>query len=186
MPPYWAGCNPVSRPLRMWIMRKTIKIIHSLASCGLIGGLAAYMIVLAWSPQASPAQYADVRQTIAAISNYALAPSLGVALFTGLVAMMVQRGFQEMRWVWLKAVLGFAMFEATLAVIQAKANYGYETARKVAEGAETAEALAAALSSEWTSLYAIMALSLAQVILGVSRPPLYRRQVRAQAPQTVE
>ena len=139
-----------------------------------------------WSPQASPAQYADVRQTIAAISNYALAPSLGVALFTGLVAMMVQRGFQEMRWVWLKAVLGFAMFEATLAVIQAKANYGYETARKVAEGAETAEALAAALSSEWTSLYAIMALSLAQVILGVSRPPLYRRQVRAQAPQTVE
>jgi len=176
-------------------MRKTIKIIHSLASCGLIGGLAAYMIVLAWSPQASPAQYADVRQTIAAISNYILVPSLGVALVTGLVAMMVQRAFQEMRWVWLKAVLGLAMFEATLAVIQGKANYGYETARKVAEGVETREALSAALTSEWTSLYAIMALSLAQVILGVWRPPLYKRksaprvtqpqEAQAQAPTSV-
>jgi hypothetical protein len=35
-------------------MRKTIKILHSLASCGLIGGLAAYMIVLLWAPQATP------------------------------------------------------------------------------------------------------------------------------------
>jgi hypothetical protein len=83
--------------------------------------------------------------------------------------------------VWLKALLGLAMFEATLAVIQGKANYGYETARKVAEGTETAEALAAALASEWTALYAIMALSLAQVILGVWRPPLYKRKNTARA-----
>jgi hypothetical protein len=157
-------------------MRKAVKILHSLASCGLIGGLAAYMVVLVWSPQATPSQYADMRQAIAAISNYILVPSLGVALVTGLVAMMVQRAFQEMRWVWVKALLGFAMFEATLAVIQGKANEGLSLAQKVATGAETAEALKVALSSEWTSLYAIMALSLAQVILGVWRPALYRRK----------
>ncbi|MFN3891784.1 MAG: DUF2269 family protein [Beijerinckiaceae bacterium] len=156
-------------------MRKTIKIFHSLASCGLVGGLAAYMIVLLWAPQATAAQVADMRATIAALSNYILVPSLGVALVTGLVAMMVQRAFQGMRWVWVKAVLGLAMFEATLAVIQGKANFGLETARKVAEGTETVEALEAALSSEWTALSAIMALSLAQVILGVWRPALKKR-----------
>lgn len=162
-------------------MRKTVKILHSLASCGLIGGLAAYMIVLVWAPQGTPAQYADMREVIAALSNYVLVPSLAVALVTGLVAMMVQRAFQGMRWVWVKAVLGLAMFEATLAVIQGKANYGLETARKVAEGAESAEALRAALASEWTALSAIMALSLAQVILGVWRPALKKRQAPAPA-----
>jgi hypothetical protein len=162
-------------------MRKAVKILHSLASCGLIGGLAAYMVVLVWAPQGTAAQYADMRQVIAAISNYILVPSLGVALVTGLVAMMVQRAFQEMRWVWAKAVLGLAMFEATLAVIQGKANEGLSLAQKVAAGAETADALKVALSSEWTSLYAIMALSLAQVILGVWRPALKKRQERRAA-----
>lgn len=157
-------------------MRKAIKIFHSLASCGLVGGLAAYMIVLVWAPQVTPAQYADMRQVIAAISNYILVPSLGVALVTGLVAMMVQRAFQGMRWVWVKAVLGLAMFEATLAVIQGKANEGLALAQKVAAGTEAAETLKVALSSEWTSLYAIMALSLAQVILGVWRPALHGRR----------
>lgn len=162
-------------------MRKAVKILHSLASCGLIGGLAAYMVVLVWSPQTTPSQYTDMRQAIAAISNYILVPSLGVALVTGLVAMMVQRAFQEMRWVWVKAVLGLAIFEATLAVIQGKANEGLSLAQKVASGGETAEALKVALASEWTSLYAIMALSLAQVILGVWRPALYRRKSAARA-----
>ena len=157
-------------------MRKAVIILHSLASSGRIGGLAAYMVVLVWAPQGTAAQYADMRQVIAVISNYILVPSLGVALVTGLVAMMVQRAFQEMRWVWAKAVLGLAMFEATLAVIQGKANEGLALAQKVASGSETAEALKVALSSEWTSLYALMALSLAQVILGVWRPALYRRK----------
>jgi hypothetical protein len=163
-------------------MRKTIKILHSLASCGLIGGLAAYMIVLLWAPQATPDQYADIRQTIAALSDYVLIPSLGVALVTGLVAMMVQRAFQDMRWVWVKAVLGLAMFEATLAVIQSKAAYAAQVSRQIADGAETQEALTAALnaalSSEWTSLIAIMALSVAQVVLGVWRPALHSRKAR--------
>ena len=162
-------------------MRKAVKILHSLASCGLIGGLAGYMIVLIWAPQDTAARYADMRQIIAAISNYILVPSLGVALVTGLVAMIVHRAFQSMRWVWAKAALGLLMFEATLAIIQSKANEGLLLAQKVAAGSEPAETLKVALASEWTALCAIMALSLAQLIVGVWRPALYRRQTRARA-----
>jgi hypothetical protein len=156
-------------------VRKAVKIIHSLASCGLVGGLGAYMIVLLWAPQGTPAQFADMRQTIAALCNYVLVPSLGVALVTGLVAMIVQRSFQNMRWVWAKAVLGLAMFEATLAITQSKAVAAADAARRVAEGAETAEALNAAISAEWFSLTLVMALSLAQVVLGVWRPAMRKR-----------
>ena len=162
-------------------MRKVLKILHTLASCGLLGGLAAYMIVLMWAPQASAQQFADVRRTISALCDYVLIPSLAVALVTGLVAMMVHRAFQEMRWVWLKALMGFALFEATLAVVQSKAGAAASLSAQVLEGAATRESIDAVLSAEWTTLFALTALSVAQVVVGVWRPPLKSRRVAAPA-----
>ncbi|MBX9759528.1 MAG: DUF2269 family protein [Beijerinckiaceae bacterium] len=163
-------------------MRKALKVLHSLASCGLIGSLLAYGVLLLWAPQESAQQYADMRRTIAAISDYVLIPSLAIALVTGLLAMMVQRAFQEMRWVWLKALLGLAMFEASLAVVQAKAGAAATLSAQVAAGAAPRESLDAVISSEWTTLIAITVLSVAQVVVGVWRPSLKRRRAAAAAP----
>ena len=44
--------------------------------------------------------------------------SLAIALMSGLLSMVVHPPFQEMRWAWLKALLGLAMFEATLGAIE--------------------------------------------------------------------
>jgi hypothetical protein len=162
-------------------MRKALKVLHSLASCGLIGSLLAYAVLLVFAPQESAQQYADMRRTIAAICDYILIPSLGVALVTGLLAMMVQRAFQEMRWVWLKALLGLAMFEASLAVVQSKAGVAATLAAQVAAGAAPRENLDVVLSSEWTTLIAITVLSVAQVVVGVWRPPLKSRRATATA-----
>jgi hypothetical protein len=168
-------------------MRKTLKIFHTLSSCGLLGGLAAYAVLLLYAPQDSAQQLADVRLTISHLANYILIPSLGVALVTGLLALMVHRPFQEMRWVWLKALLGFALFESTLAVVSAKAGAAATAAQKIVEGAETPENLAAIIASEWTTLAAIVALSVAQVVVGVWRPPLAkRRPARKPDPAPVE
>jgi hypothetical protein len=167
-------------------MRKALKILHSLASCGLIGALVAYGLVLSRAPQAAALpegarQFADMRGIISALCDYVLVPSLALALVTGLVAMIVHRPFQEMRWVWLKAVMGFALFESTLAITQAKAGYAATFAERIAQaaaGADIAEAragLAEAMSSEWTALGAITALCVAQVIVGVWRPAMKGR-----------
>ena len=156
-------------------MRKAVKFLHTLASCGLIGALLGYMMVLVFAPQDTARAYADVRQTISALCNYLLFPSLAVALVTGLLSMVVHQPFMDKRWVWFKAVLGLSMFEATLAIIQSKANYAAKVSAKIAAGEADAGALASALSTEWNSLAAIMALSIANIVLGVWRPRLAKR-----------
>lgn len=153
-------------------MGKTIKFLHSAASCGLLGGFAAYALVLALAPQQTPQQYADMRRIISLAADVLIIPSLGVALVTGLVAMMVNRVYQERRWVWLKALLGLAMFESTLAVVQSKATFAAIASARMAEGGPADPALAEAVASEWVALAALAGLSVAQIALGVWRPSL--------------
>jgi Predicted integral membrane protein (DUF2269) len=156
-------------------MRKALKLFHTLASCGLIGALLGYTIVLIHAPQASPPAYAQARQVISMLCNFLLLPSLAVALVTGLFSMVVHRPFQDTRWAWLKAVLGLSMFEATLGIVQSKATTAAVESAKAVTGAAEPGALADALANEWAALAVIMALSIAQVGLGVWRPRLAKR-----------
>ena len=156
-------------------MRQAIKFLHTLSSCGLIGALVAYMLVLWKAPQESVAQYADLREIISLIARYILVPSLGISLVSGLLSMMVHKPYQERRWAWAKAFLGFAMFESTLAITQAKAIDAAELAAQIAknENVEAAQKLLGeALHSEWNVLWAILAISAAQTALGIWRPKL--------------
>jgi hypothetical protein len=157
-------------------MRKTLKFFHTIASCGLLGGFAAYAVVLIAAPQATAGEYADMRATIAAIAGYLLIPSLAVALVTGLLAMAVHRPFQELRWAWVKALLGISTFEATLGIVQSKANTAAALAEKIANGEPEVQALATAIGYEWHALGVITALAGANVVLGVWRPSLKRRR----------
>jgi len=156
-------------------MRKLLKALHTVAACGLIGGLLGYAILLVAAPQETPAAYADLRSSIAALSNYLLLPSLAVALISGLLSMAAHRPFQDKRWVWLKAALGIVMFKGVLTVVGAKADYAASVAERVAGGEPAAEVLNAALAYEWHTLGAVLALSVANVVLGVWRPRLQRR-----------
>ncbi|MBS0241363.1 MAG: DUF2269 family protein [Proteobacteria bacterium] len=153
-------------------MRKALKFIHTVASCGLVGALAGYAIVLLWAPQDTPRAYADVRQSISLLSSYLLLPSLGVALVSGLFAMAAHRAFLDTRWAWLKAILGLSTFEATLAIVQGKSTSAAVAAAKIAagEGGAAVAELADVISNEWLSLGLIMALSMAQIAIGVWRP----------------
>jgi hypothetical protein len=158
------------------MMRKTLKFLHTGAACGLTGALLAYAVLLMYAPQNTPGQYADVRHTIDVLCNVVLLPSLAIALISGLLSMAVHAPFQDMRWVWVKALLGLSMFESTLAIIQSKAHTAAKIAAKIAAGEAPPGALDAALSTEWSSLAAILALSVANIALGVWRPALQRRQ----------
>jgi hypothetical protein len=159
-------------------MRKVLKFLHTVSSAGILGALATYMLVLSLAPQATVQDYANVRQTIAALANYILMPSLALSLVTGLLAMAVHRPFQELRWVWIKALLGISMFEGTLAIIQAKAGSAAKLSAQIAAGGGDPKMLATAISSEWTTLYAITAISLANYVLAVWRPSLTTKTAR--------
>jgi len=163
-------------------MRKTLKILHTLSACGLAGGLLCYMILLAAAPQDTPAAYADLRHSIAAISTYVLLPSLAVALISGLLSMVAHPPFLDRRWVWLKAAMGILMFKGVLTIVSAKADYAATVSRQIADGEAAGELLKTALAHEWSMLGIIMALTVANVVLGVWRPPLRRRARPQQQP----
>lgn len=155
-------------------MRKATKILHTLASCGLIGALLGYIVILLAAPQDTAAAYANARAAIAALCNYLLLPSLAIALMSGLLSMVVHPPFQEMRWAWLKALLGLTMFEATLGIIGSKAGAAASISARIAAGDAEQKALADAIAYEWGSLTAIMLLSLANVVVGIWRPRLFK------------
>lgn len=153
-------------------MRQFLKFLHTLASCGLIGAVLGYIIVLVYAPQDTPVEYAAARQTISHLCNYLLIPSLGICLATGLLSIAVHQPFQQRRWVWVKAALGISMFEATLGIVQSKAEYAARLSQQIVEGKLTAEALKADIAAEWYALAVIMILSVVNIVLGVWRPKL--------------
>ena len=153
-------------------LRKALKFLHSLASCGLSGALAGYMILLVQAPQATAADYAALRGAIAALSHYLLAPSLALALFTGLVAMAVHQPFLGLRWVWAKALMGIGLFEGSLSLIGAKADHAAVLARRIASGEAEPEVMDAVIAHEWQTLAILTALCVANILLGVWRPGL--------------
>ena len=158
-------------------MRQLMKFMHTVSSAGIVGGLIAYALILLYAPQASAQDYANMRQKISAVCQYMIMPALGISLVTGLLAMAVHRPFQELRWVWVKALLGISMFEATLAIIQIKGADAARISAKIAAGESLQPDLAATIASEWTTLFAILAISMANYVLGVWRPSLAMRWV---------
>ena len=155
------------------MLRKISKILHTIAACGLIGGLACYMLLLVVAPHETPADYANLREAIAKVSNYLLVPSLALALVTGLFSMAIHYPFQDKGWAWLKAAMGILMFKGVLTIVSAKAGYAAEVSREIAEGTAPPDALDSLINLEWGTLWVVMALSVANVILGVWRPRLF-------------
>lgn len=159
-------------------MKQLLKFLHVLGAIGVIGALAAHMALVVTAAQKFGAGYAAIRFGIEAISKWMLVPSLALVLVSGLLAIAAHRPFIDARWAWVKALLGLSMFEGTLIVVQGNAVRVSELAQKAIAGGTEPALMAEALHSEWMGLWTIMVLALANVLLGVWRPPLRRRPAR--------
>lgn len=151
---------------RAW-WRRTLKALHEIAAIGVGGGLAACLVIGLTANPTSPVEFAAARQAMAAVARYVLVPSLAGVLVTGLLAMVATRAFQDAGWAWLKAALGLSVFEATLVTVGASTQ---QAALSVA-GADPG-LLAAVWHSERNTLWLLLALSVANVVLAVWRPKL--------------
>ncbi|MCW2306779.1 hypothetical protein M2319_001101 [Rhodobium gokarnense] len=168
--------------------KKTLKFLHTMASCGMVGALAGHMAVLASGPAETAAEFAAGREIIATLGNYILFPSVGIILVSGLLSFAAHPPFQKARWSIYKLLLGLGVFEGSVALIQTKANYGTKVAAQVVAGTAPLEAYAAGLSKEWALLWALMALCIVNIVLGVWRPRFERRQkaARKEEPKKTE
>jgi len=159
--------------------RRALKVLHLLGAAGFTGALAAHGILLATASAASLDEYAIVRQNLAAISSWILVPSLAVALVSGMLGIAVHPPFHDAGWVWIKAAMGFPMFHATLLTVDSTAQrVSALSARAVATGDADPALLADLMAHEWTGLWTLLVLAVAQTVLGVWRPRRRRRRRR--------
>jgi hypothetical protein len=156
---------------------RILKLLHELGAIGMMGALAACVVLLTVAPRESLVEYAALRQGIAAITRWLLVPSLAIVLVSGLLAIAANRAYMDAGWAWVKALLGILMFEGTLLTIQASARRAAELASLAAStGSGDPAALAPLLRTEWAGLWTMLALSFANIVLAVWRPRLQRRR----------
>lgn len=155
--------------------KRFMKLLHSLSSIGLTGGLATYMLVLWAGPDISSlAEYSAMRQSLAMVAKWLLVPSMLVVLVSGLWAMAIHYPYHEAPWVWLKALSGILIFEATLASIDAPAQGAAEAALAAVNGEIDSAQLAKLVRDEWGAWWMILALNVANIVLATWRPRFSR------------
>ena len=160
-------------------MQKLLKALHVLGSAGVLGALLACLVLDARATTTDTAAAAVLRADIALLVRVLLVPSLGLALFSGLLSTAINSLYQEARWVWLKAGLGLAIFEATLFSVGAGARRAAELAAAAAAGQVVTVELAQVLRTQTRGLWMLGLVAVASVLLAVWRPRLRRSVVSA-------
>ncbi len=155
--------------------RRTLKVLHEIGAVGVMGSLAACIVLVATAPTDSLVGYAAVRQGIAEISRWLLVPSLAITLITGLAAIAASDAYINSGWPWVKALLGITLFEGTLLTIDRSAHRAAELSALAVDGRGDPALLAAAVRTEWGGLWIMVVLSVANIVLAVWRPRFSRR-----------
>jgi hypothetical protein len=156
------------------------RALHHLGSAGVLGAFASILVVVLYapSPENSLVGYAAARTSIAMISKWILVPALLLVICSGLLSMAVTPAYQNAGWAWFKAVLGLAMFEGTLVIVDAAARKTAEFAAAAAQaGQYDPAALATLVAREQNGLWALLAVAVANVAIGVWRPR-FARQIK--------
>ena len=152
-------------------MRRTLKLFHTVSCAGFTGGITVYLMLLAYSPDATDIDAFDQnRQNIALVAHWLILPSMAVILLSGLLSIAVHRPFQEARWVWAKALSGILVFEATLASVDGPAQRAAQTSAAAIAGEIDVSELATKIHDHNGALYILLGLAVANIMLGIWRP----------------
>ena len=156
-------------------MRKFLKLLHTFGAIGYAGGLAAYMLLATLVPDpAVTVEFATVRQGIADVSGWIILPSMVALLLSGLLSMAVHHPFQNMGWVWAKALTGLLIFEATLATVDGPAKRAAAAAHAALNGELAATELALRVNDRIGALWVLLFLAAINVVLAIWRPRFIR------------
>jgi hypothetical protein len=157
-------------------MRKLLKFLHTTGAIAFTGGLGTFMLVLAAGPDiASVDAYAALRHSLEVVSAWIIVPSMGLVTVSGLLAMGVHFPFQNAPWVWIKALSGVLIFEATLASVDAPAERAATAAARAAAGEIDIAELTALVQDKWVAWWVLLALAAINVVFAIWRPRFGRK-----------
>ena len=156
-------------------MRRLLKFLHTMGAVGLMGAAACLLVLLSLAPlPASLSAYAMMRGAMGAIASWIFMPSLAVTLIAGLLAIAVNRGFHNAGWAWAKLASGILIFEAGLVNVQGPIQQEAERSAGALAGQIDPATLAGSLAAEQTTLWVLLAVATANVVLGIWRPQFTR------------
>jgi hypothetical protein len=114
-----------------------------------------------------------MRGAMAAIAAWVVFPSLVLTLIPGLLAIAVAPAFHEAGWAWIKAATGILIFAGSLHALAPIQEEARRSAEALARGLDPAT-LAGVSGGETGTLWLLLAVATANVVLGVWRPRLTR------------
>lgn len=157
-------------------MRHLVKFLHTMGAIGLMGAMASLLVMFAFMPEPkSLAEYARMRAAMGGIAEWIFLPSLAATLIAGLLAIAVNRAYQNAGWALAKLATGIIIFEwGFVAVLGPMQNEAAAAARVLAGDLDPA-VLGRTLSAERNSLWVLLAVAVANVVLGVWRPRFSRK-----------
>jgi len=155
------------------IMRRALKFLHTMGAIGMMGAMACLVVMLSFAPQPSQiAQYAAIRGAMDKITTWIFLPAMALTVIAGLLAIGLNRAFHNAGWAWVKLATGVLIFEWSLAGIQGPMQEEAEQSARVLAGQADLATLAVSLGSDRGSLWVMLAVATANVVLGVWRPKL--------------
>jgi hypothetical protein len=158
-------------------VRRFLKFLHTVGAAGLTGGIGALAVIMMLAPASiGTTGYGAILVPMAKIAAWIMGPSMVLTVLSGLLSMAAVRAFQDAGWVWLKAATGILILEGGLHVlgpIQEEAKRG----ARALPGSPTPAGLAQLFHAELNTLWVLLAVSLANIALGIWRPRIPKFKV---------
>jgi hypothetical protein len=146
-----------------------------MGAIGFMGAMACLLVLMSVGPPpTSLAGYALSRGAMAAIGKWVLFPSFLTTLISGLLSIAVTPGFHNAGWAWAKLATGVLLFEGTLMYIVGPIDEEARRSASALAGHLNPAKLTGSYGAEQNSIWVLMVVSAANVVLGVWRPRLTR------------
>ncbi len=156
-------------------MRRLLKFLHTMGAAGLMGAMAALLAMLSTAPPPSAlAAYTATSGAMSAVATWIALPSLALTLLSGLLAMALNRAYLNAGWAWAKLATGVLMFEGVLVSVEGPMRQEAEQSAGALAGRVDPATLAASLGPMRGTLWVLLAVATANVVLGIWRPRLLR------------
>ncbi len=138
----------------------------------MMGAMAALAVVILLAPASiTTAAYGPMVSAMAKIAAWVIGPSMLLTIITGLLSMAAVPAFQDAGWVWVKAATGILVLEGSVHVLGPIQEEAKRAAATLAGSADPAAATRL-LTSEINTLWLLLAVAVANIVLGVWRPRL--------------
>lgn len=156
-------------------LRHLLKFLHTIGAVGLMGAAACLLVLLSFSPSpTSLSGYALMCDAMGTIATWIFLPSLALTLISGLLAIGLNRGYHNAGWAWAKAASGILIFESGLAGVQGPMQEEAKRSAAALAGQGDPATLASSAGAERNTLWVLIAIATANVVLGIWRPRFTR------------